>query len=131
MRSRWLVIHGALLSDGRVSVIIDCAQPAHLEPLLMQLYGLTRREQETARLVLRGQSTTEISDQLGIATGTVQAHLRNIFEKTGVRSRRALVSAVFHRHYESRVRDNERRTLVGRPSRDGPWASAEPRGVGQ
>lgn len=123
-RSRWLVIHGARLSDGRVSVIVDAAQPAHLEPLLMQAYGLTPREQEIVRLVLRGQSTSEIRAELSIAEGTVQAHLRSSFDKTGVRSRRELVSVVFQRHYEPRVRDNERRTTSGRASRDGPYPAA-------
>ncbi len=120
-RSRWLVVHGARLSDGRVSVILDAAQPSHLEPLLMQAYGLTAREQEITRLVLRGQSTAEISGELFITDGTVQAHLKSVFDKTGVRSRRELVGMVFQRHYEPRVRDNERRTTSSRPSRDGPF----------
>ena len=92
----------------------------HLTSLLMRAYGLTPREQEIARLVLRGEATETIARELVIASGTVQAHLRNIFEKTGVRSRRELVAVAFRRHYEPRVRDNEHRTTVGRPSRHGP-----------
>ncbi|MGA9747183.1 MAG: helix-turn-helix transcriptional regulator [Nocardioides sp.] len=121
---RWIVLHGSRLAhrDGRrrVSVIIEAAQPEHLTSLLMRAYGLTSREQEVARLVLRGESTETIVRELAIATGTVQAHLRNIFEKTGVRSRRELVAVAFHRHYEPRVRDNEHRTNVGLPARHGP-----------
>lgn len=123
---RWIVLRGSRLvrRGGRrqVSVIIEAAQPAHLTSLLMRAYGLTAREQEVARLVLRGQSTESLARGLGIAPGTVQAHLRNIFEKTGVRSRRELVAVAFQRHYEPRVRDNEQRTTAGRASRHGPMA---------
>lgn len=121
---RWIVLHGSRLAhrDGRrhVSVVIEAAQPIHLTSLLMRAYGLTSREQEVARLVLRGESTDTIARELVIASGTVQAHLRNIFEKTGVRSRRELVAVAFRRHYEPRVRDNEHRTTAGLPSRHGP-----------
>lgn len=120
----WIVLRGAALvrPDGRrqVSVILDAAQPAHLAGLLMRAHGLTSREQEVAGLVLQGWSTDVIADRLGIAAGTVQAHLRNIFEKTGVRSRRELVGAIFHRSYEPRVRDNEHRTAAALPARHGP-----------
>ena len=121
---QWLVLRGARLvrRDGtpQVSVIIHAAQPAHLTPLLMRAYGLTRREREVTSLVLLGRSTGELADELRIAPGTVQAHLRSVFEKTGVRSRRELVGVVFRRHYEPRVRDNEARTALSRPSRHGP-----------
>lgn len=121
---RWVVLHGSRLAhrDGRhhVSVVIEDARPSHLTSLLMRAYGLTSREQEVARLVLRGESTETIARQLTIASGTVQAHLRNIFEKTCVRSRRELVAVAFQRHYEPRVRDNEHRTTAGLPTRHGP-----------
>ena len=121
---RWVVLRGELLvrRDGQrqVSVIIETAQPFHLAPLLMRAYGLTPREREVTGRVLRGQSTAVLARELGIAVGTVQAHLQSIFAKTGVRSRRKLVGVVFHRHYEPRVRDNEHRTASSRPSRHGP-----------
>lgn len=121
---RWVVLHGAPLvhRDGRrrASVVIEAAQPDHLTSLLMRAYGLTPREREVTRLVLRGESTDAIAVELGIATGTVQAHLRSVFDKTGVRSRRELVAVAFQRHYAPRVRDNEARTASGLASRHGP-----------
>jgi hypothetical protein len=46
--------------------------------------------------------------------------MKNIFDKTGVRSRRDLVGKVFFTHYEPGFRDNERRVLAGQPMRGGP-----------
>jgi DNA-binding CsgD family transcriptional regulator len=119
----WVVLHGApLISDGarRVAVIVEPGHPARIQPLLMAAYGLTEREQEVTRLVLQGESTTGIAEQLVVSPHTVQGHLKRIFEKTGVRSRRDLVGKVFFNHYEPRLRDNERRVLDGRPLRGGP-----------
>jgi DNA-binding CsgD family transcriptional regulator len=120
---RWIVLHGAsLVSDGRrrVAVIVEPAHPARIAPLLMAAYGLTEREQEVTRLVLQGESTTQIAKRLWVSPHTVQEHLKKIFEKTGVRSRRDLVGKVFFSHYEPRLRDNEHRVLEGQPVRGGP-----------
>jgi DNA-binding CsgD family transcriptional regulator len=121
---RWVVLHGAGLVSGsatRTAVIVEPAHPARIAPLLMAAYGLTDREQEVTRLVLQGESTAEIAQDLAVSTHTVQQHLKAIFEKTGVRSRRELTGKVFFAHYEPRVRDNERRVLAGRPVRGGPF----------
>ena len=123
----WLVLHGAVLVGSgarRVAVIIERAHPARITPLLMSAYQLTEREQEITRLVLQGHATTEIASRLVISDHTVQQHLKSIFDKTGVRSRRELVSKVFFAHYEPRLRDNERRATAGRSVRGGPMGRA-------
>jgi DNA-binding CsgD family transcriptional regulator len=120
---RWIVLHGAsLVADGarRAAVIIEPAHPARISPLLMSAYGLTDREQDVTRLVLRGDSTAQIAGELCVSAHTVQQHLKSVFEKTGVRSRRELVGKVFFAHYEPRIRDNERRVIRGQPVRGGP-----------
>lgn len=124
---RWIVLHGApLVADGarRVAVIVEPAHPARVSSLLMAAHGLTEREQDVTRLVLRGESTAQIADDLCVSPHTVQQHLKSVFEKTGVRSRRDLVGKVFFAHYEPRVRDNERRVIAGEPVRGGPFPSA-------
>ncbi len=120
---RWVILHGVPLSTAgpsRIAVIVEPAQPARITPLLMSAYGLTEREQELTLLVLHGDSTTDIAERLVISPFTVQQHLKSVFEKTGVRSRRDLVSKVFGRHYEPRFRDNENRAASDRPLRGGP-----------
>ncbi len=120
----WVVLHGAtMVSEGpqRVAVIVEPAHPARIAPLLMAAYGLTEREQEVTKLVLQGESTGEIAERLVVSSHTVQQHLKNVFEKTGVRSRRDLTGKVFFSHYEPRLRDNERRAVAGEPLRGGPF----------
>jgi DNA-binding CsgD family transcriptional regulator len=126
----WIVLHGAsLVASGsrRAAVIVEPAHPVRIIPLLMSAYGLTEREQEVTRLVLQGDSTTEIAERLVVSPHTVQEHLKKIFEKTAVRSRRELVGKVFFTHYEPRFRDNEHRALEGDPIRGEPFPK-EPEG---
>jgi DNA-binding CsgD family transcriptional regulator len=120
---QWLVLHGAaLVTTGarRVAVIVEPAHPARIASLLMAAYGLTDREQEVTRLVLQGYSTVEIATRLAVMPQTIQQHLKSIFDKTGVRSRRELVGNIFFAHYEPRLRDNEQRAIGGQPLRGGP-----------
>ena len=126
---RWMILHGApLLRDGnrRVAVIVERGDPDRLAPLLMAAYELTSREKDVTRLVLRGETTSSIAASLFVSPQTVQQHLKSIFEKTGVRSRRELVGKVFFAHYEPRIRDNERRAQTGRPFRGGPASADRP-----
>lgn len=122
----WVVLHGACLVDEgalRIAVIVEPAHPARIYPLLEAAYQLTSRERDVTRLVLQGASTREIAERLFLSPHTVQQHLKSIFEKTGVRSRRDLVGKIFFTHYEPGFRDNERRVTVGKPIRGGPRTS--------
>ncbi|MBA2531939.1 MAG: LuxR family transcriptional regulator [Nocardioidaceae bacterium] len=123
----WVVLHGAALVSERtrrVAVIVEPAHPARISPLLMSAYGLTEREQDVTRLVLQGEPTTEIASHLSVSPATVQQHLKSVFDKTGVRSRRDLVGKVFFSYYEPRVRDNEHRVVVDKALRGGPLESS-------
>jgi DNA-binding CsgD family transcriptional regulator len=120
---QWMILHGApLVREGsrRVAVIVERADPDRLAPMLMAAYELTEREKDVTRLVLQGETTSSAAAALFISPQTVQQHLKSIFGKTGVRSRRELVGKMFFAHYEPRVRDNERRAQAGRPFRGGP-----------
>jgi DNA-binding NarL/FixJ family response regulator/tetratricopeptide (TPR) repeat protein len=51
------------------------------------LGALTGREREIADLVAAGRTNREVAEQLVLSTKTIEAHLRNIYAKLGVRSR--------------------------------------------
>jgi DNA-binding CsgD family transcriptional regulator len=103
---RWAVLHASRLAaqgTQAIAVIIEEPSPTELAPILMMAYGLTKQEQTVTGLVCRGLSTREIADRLHISLNTVQDHLKSIFDKTGVRSRRELVAAILQEHYLPRA----------------------------
>ena len=102
----WLLIHASLLGndpDGPVGVMLYPATQPEISALIVEAYGLSKREREVARLVLAGLSTQELADELHVSPYTVQDHLKAIFAKVGVRSRRELVAQVFLQHYAPRL----------------------------
>jgi PAS domain S-box-containing protein len=59
-----------------------------LQPTRARRAGqLTRREQESLRLVALGMTTTAAAEQLGISPETVRTHVRNAMNKLGARTR--------------------------------------------
>jgi DNA-binding CsgD family transcriptional regulator len=104
---RWLVLHASRLrsadTEGQIAVIFEEARPSEISPLIVDAYGLTKREGEITRLVLRGLSTAEVCEELHITPNTVRDHFKAIFDKVGVRSRRELVGQVFAQHYQPRM----------------------------
>lgn len=103
----WLVLHASRLSgsntQGQIAVIVEVARPVEIAPLIVQVYDLSRRESEIMQSVLHGHSTSEIAATLHISSNTVQDHLKAIFEKVGVRSRRELVGQLFAQQYQPHI----------------------------
>jgi DNA-binding CsgD family transcriptional regulator len=91
---RWLTLHAAHFErlDGRIAVVLEPTRAADALPVTLLAHGLTSREAQVAQLVVRGHSTRQIVEQLHISRHTVQDHLKAVFDKTGVRSRRDLVA---------------------------------------
>jgi len=56
--------------------------------------GLTRRETEVVQLVIRGRSSSEIAETLGVKQRTVEKHLEHIYLRLGVTTRAGLVSYI-------------------------------------
>ena len=73
-----------------MAVAIDAARPGSLLPLAASAYRLTVREVEVVRGVLNGLDTRSVAASLHITEYTVQDHLKSVFAKVGVRSRREL-----------------------------------------
>lgn len=91
----WLRLDASLLDDDRVAVMISSAVDAGVADLIARAHGLSTREREVASLTLRGFSTREMAATLGVTPYTVQDHLKSIFDKVGVRSRRELAAQLF------------------------------------
>ena len=109
---QWLVLHACRLSGpqaaAHIAVTIELARPIEVSPLILQAYQLTERETQVAQLVLQGHATDAVVRELSISALTVQQHLKAIFDKTGVHSRRDLVAHIFAQHYWPRVQAGAR-----------------------
>ena len=101
---RWLTVHASRLTGrsaaAETAVILEPARVTEIAPLLFNAYGLTPREAQVAQLVLHGVATNGIGATLGISNSTVQQHLKSVFDKVGVGSRREMVAQMFARQYQ-------------------------------
>jgi DNA-binding CsgD family transcriptional regulator len=99
-RGSLLMVHATRLlgragTDG-VALTLTPPTSVSLAGIRLAAHGLTPAQVRVAKLVLQGRSTREIMANLRISQYTVQDHLKAIFDRTGVRSRRELVAALMH-----------------------------------
>ena len=73
----------------------DVGWPAHLGPILQDLFNLTRAELEVTRMVVEGEKVKEIARRRQCSTTTVRSQLQAIFAKTDTTDQMDLVRTVF------------------------------------
>jgi DNA-binding CsgD family transcriptional regulator len=96
----WVQLQAALSEapdrqSGETVIVMEPVGPREATWLRLTAHGLSPREQEVVEWVARGASTAQIAQALFITEYTVQDHLKHIFDKVGVRNRRALVQRLY------------------------------------
>lgn len=98
----YLSIRASMLEGAygliQLAVSIEPAKPSDILPLIVEAYALSAREKQIIERIIRGFSTKELAHSLHISAYTVQDHLKSIFAKTGVSSRRELMWELFSKH---------------------------------
>jgi DNA-binding CsgD family transcriptional regulator len=92
---RWIRIEAGRLDGedgGRIAVVLRGAAPAETLELLCRAYALTARERQIVSALIAGLDTRAVTERLVISPYTVQDHLKSIFAKVGVRSRREVIA---------------------------------------
>ncbi len=74
-------------SDEHSELVRRCAS-------LAEAHGLSAREHEVLELVALGRSPVQIERELVIANGTLKSHMRRIYQKLGIHSKKELRAMV-------------------------------------
>jgi DNA-binding CsgD family transcriptional regulator len=96
-RGGWISVQASHLrgrGQDQVVVLLQPATTQEVSSIVLAAHGLTPAQHRVAALVLQGRSTAEIVATLQISTNTLQEHLRAVFDRFGVGSRRELVAAL-------------------------------------
>jgi DNA-binding CsgD family transcriptional regulator len=86
------MVKAVFVRAERQVVILLALEPLDRFEKLARRAALTQREREVAKLAIEGRQNSEIAAALALSPETVKQHLRNLFRKTGVRSRTELAA---------------------------------------
>jgi DNA-binding CsgD family transcriptional regulator len=91
----WMMIDAARLEgrgDGEVAVSLRAATASETFDYLCRVYALSRRERDVVSALVAGLDTRGVGLRLFISPHTVQDHLKSVFGKVRVHSRRELLA---------------------------------------
>jgi DNA-binding CsgD family transcriptional regulator len=95
---RWLTLRadrvdgGGRIAAAAFAVTIEETSTGERVDLFGRAFGLTHREMELLEHLMEGLDTRAVAGSMFLSEHTVQDHLKSIFDKVGVRSRRALLT---------------------------------------
>jgi DNA-binding CsgD family transcriptional regulator len=78
--------------EGDIAVNLRLATATETFDLLCRTYALSQREREVVALLVAGLDTRAVTERLFISPHTVQDHLKSVFDKVGIHSRRELLA---------------------------------------
>ena len=91
----WVVVEAARLEghdDRQTAISLRSPTSAELLDLLSRAYALTRRQRDVVAALAAGLDTRAVAARLFMSPHTVQDHLKAVFLKAGVHSRRELLA---------------------------------------
>lgn len=86
MRRAWQMGHDCPRQQILAYVLRQTSGPRESDPKTR----LTPTEFDVARMVVQGLTSREVAESMFVSTRTVEAHVRHIYRKLGVNSRRQL-----------------------------------------
>ncbi len=92
----WAIIEADRLDplERTVAVTIRPAAAQDVLDLRLIAYDLTARQRELVNALLDGSDTKAVSERLFLSPHTVNDHLKTIFDKVGVRTRKELIAVL-------------------------------------
>ncbi|WP_017589865.1 helix-turn-helix transcriptional regulator [Nocardiopsis ganjiahuensis] len=94
----WLTLRAARIGSARppamcdIAVTIEESSPGERVGVFSRASGLSAREAELLGHLVTGADTREVAGRMFLSEYTVQDHLKSVFAKTGVHSRRTLLA---------------------------------------
>jgi DNA-binding CsgD family transcriptional regulator len=93
----WVTFRAARIQEmsggaATIAVSIELARPTERADLYARVAGLSEREFELLHHLVGGHDTRAIAGRMFVSEHTVQDHLKSMFAKTGVNTRRLLIA---------------------------------------
>ena len=89
----WVTLRAARIGQD-IAVTIEESTPAARASLFTRAFGLSSRGTELLGHLVAGADTRQVAARMFLSENTVQDHLKPVFAKTAVHSRRALLARV-------------------------------------